>query len=76
MIEISPLGHAMFPLRPLAAKFSTLTTAGAMNKGGTQQVGRVTVTHAVHGSGILDDGSILYRGAALAAGRQVKWQTR
>jgi L-ascorbate metabolism protein UlaG (beta-lactamase superfamily) len=35
-----------------------------MNKGGSQQVGGVTITmtHAVHSCGILDDGKILYGG--------------
>lgn len=38
----------------------------AMNKGGSQQVGPVTVTmtHAVHSCGILDDGKIVYGGEA------------
>ncbi len=38
----------------------------AMNKGGSQQVGPVTVTmtHAVHSCGILDDGKIIYGGEA------------
>lgn len=38
----------------------------AMNKGGSQQVGSVTVTmtHAVHSCGILDDGKIIYGGEA------------
>ena len=38
----------------------------AMNKGGTQQIGpvRVTMTHAVHSCGILDDGKIVYGGEA------------
>lgn len=38
----------------------------AMNKGGTQQAGpvRVTMTHAVHSCGILDDGKIVYGGEA------------
>jgi L-ascorbate metabolism protein UlaG (beta-lactamase superfamily) len=37
-----------------------------MNKGGSQQVGPVTITmtHAVHSCGILDDGRILYGGEA------------
>ena len=37
-----------------------------MNKGGSQTVGEVTVTmtHAVHSCGILDDGKILYGGEA------------
>jgi len=38
----------------------------AMNKGGTQKVGslNVTMTHAVHSCGILDDGKIIYGGEA------------
>jgi L-ascorbate metabolism protein UlaG (beta-lactamase superfamily) len=38
----------------------------SMNKGGTQQVGdaRITMTHAVHSCGILDDGKIIYGGEA------------
>jgi L-ascorbate metabolism protein UlaG (beta-lactamase superfamily) len=38
----------------------------AMNKGGSQQVGpvKVTMTHAVHSCGILDDGKIIYGGEA------------
>lgn len=37
-----------------------------MNKGGSQTVGQVTVTmtHAVHSCGILDDGKIIYGGEA------------
>jgi L-ascorbate metabolism protein UlaG (beta-lactamase superfamily) len=37
-----------------------------MNKGGSQQVGSVTITmtHAVHSCGILDDGKIIYGGEA------------
>ena len=37
-----------------------------MNKGGTQGVGpiSVTMTHAVHSCGILDDGKIIYGGEA------------
>lgn len=37
-----------------------------MNKGGTQQVGpvSVTLTHAFHSSGILDDGKVVYGGEA------------
>ncbi len=37
-----------------------------MNKGGTQPVGplRVTMTHAIHSCGILDDGKIIYGGEA------------
>ncbi|MEO7648994.1 MAG: metal-dependent hydrolase [Bryobacteraceae bacterium] len=43
-----------------------VVTVRAMNKGGTQQVGpvAVTMTHAVHSCGILDDGKILYGGEA------------
>jgi len=38
----------------------------AMNKGGSQQAGdvKVTMTHAVHSCGILDDGKIIYGGEA------------
>jgi L-ascorbate metabolism protein UlaG (beta-lactamase superfamily) len=38
----------------------------AMNKGGTQPVGplKVTMTHAIHSCGILDDGKMLYGGEA------------
>jgi L-ascorbate metabolism protein UlaG (beta-lactamase superfamily) len=38
----------------------------AMNKGGTQQLGpvQVTMTHAVHSCGILDEGKIIYGGEA------------
>ena len=38
----------------------------AMNKGGSQKVGDVTVTmtHAVHSCGIIDDGKIIYGGEA------------
>jgi L-ascorbate metabolism protein UlaG (beta-lactamase superfamily) len=37
-----------------------------MNKGGSQKVGQVTVTmtHAIHSCGILDDGKIIYGGEA------------
>ncbi len=37
-----------------------------MNKGGSQKIGSVTVTmtHAVHSCGILDDGKIIYGGEA------------
>ncbi len=67
---------------PLAKKFSPMVVAiyetcqwleskgvqntMPMNKGGTQQVGPVTVTmtHAVHSCGILDDGRIIYGGEA------------
>lgn len=37
-----------------------------MNKGGTQQVGslQVTMTHAVHSCGILDEGKLVYGGEA------------
>ncbi|MGH9668342.1 MAG: metal-dependent hydrolase [Bryobacteraceae bacterium] len=54
-------------------------TTAAMNKGGSQKVGPVTVTmtHAVHSCGILDDGKIIYGGEAsgyvlrLADGRAI-----
>jgi L-ascorbate metabolism protein UlaG (beta-lactamase superfamily) len=38
----------------------------AMNKGGSQQVGpvKMTMTHAVHSCGILDEGRIVYGGEA------------
>ncbi|HKW97799.1 MAG TPA: metal-dependent hydrolase [Bryobacteraceae bacterium] len=38
----------------------------AMNKGGSQKIGAMTVTmtHAVHSCGILDDGKIIYGGEA------------
>jgi len=67
---------------PLATKFSPQVVAifetcnwleskgvkntRPMNKGGSQQVGGVTVTmtHAVHSCGILDDGKIIYGGEA------------
>ena len=67
---------------PLAKKFSPKVVAifetvhwleskgvkntSAMNKGGSQTVGPVTVTmtHAVHSCGILDDGKIIYGGEA------------
>lgn len=67
---------------PLAKKFSPTVVAiyetatwleskgvkntSAMNKGGSQKVGPVTVTmtHAVHSCGILDDGKIIYGGEA------------
>ena len=54
-------------------------TTSAMNKGGSQKVGpaTVTMTHAVHSCGILDDGKIIYGGEAsgyvlrLADGRAI-----
>src|ERR1035441_5480809 len=67
---------------PLAARFSPEVVAifetatwleskgvkntRAMNKGGSQNVGEVTVTmtHAVHSCGILDEGRIVYGGEA------------
>jgi L-ascorbate metabolism protein UlaG (beta-lactamase superfamily) len=67
---------------PLAKKFSPQVVAifetchwleskgvervSAMNKGGSQKVGPITVTmtHAVHSCGILDDGKIIYGGEA------------
>jgi L-ascorbate metabolism protein UlaG (beta-lactamase superfamily) len=43
-----------------------IKNVSAMNKGGSQQVGsvKVTMTHAVHSCGILDDGKIIYGGEA------------
>ncbi len=43
-----------------------IKTTLPMNKGGSQKVGDVTVTmtHAVHSCGILDDGKIVYGGEA------------
>ena len=35
-----------------------------MNKGGSQKIGPVAVTHAIHSCGILDDGKITYGGEA------------
>lgn len=67
---------------PLAKKFSPQAVAiyetchwleskgvkntAAMNKGGSQKVGplTVTMTHAIHSCGILDDGKIIYGGEA------------
>jgi L-ascorbate metabolism protein UlaG (beta-lactamase superfamily) len=45
-----------------------------MNKGGTVDLGfvQLTMTHAVHSCGILDDGEILYGGEA--AGYVLTWQ--
>ncbi|MEO7141899.1 MAG: metal-dependent hydrolase [Bryobacteraceae bacterium] len=56
-----------------------VTTTRGMNKGGSQQVGPVTVTmtHAIHSCGILDDDKIVYGGEAsgyvlrLADGRAI-----
>jgi L-ascorbate metabolism protein UlaG (beta-lactamase superfamily) len=43
-----------------------VTNVTAMNKGGSQSAGplTVTMTHAVHSCGILDDGKIIYGGEA------------
>jgi L-ascorbate metabolism protein UlaG (beta-lactamase superfamily) len=43
-----------------------VTKTRSMNKGGSQQVGDVaiTMTHAIHSCGILDDGKIIYGGEA------------
>lgn len=59
---------------PVVAIYETATWLGSkgvanaigMNKGGTLQVGpiQVTMTHAVHSCGILDDGNIIYGGEA------------
>jgi L-ascorbate metabolism protein UlaG (beta-lactamase superfamily) len=50
----------------------------AMNKGGTQKIGdvEITMTHAVHSCGIIDDGKVIYGGEAAGyvlrfAGRSV-----
>ena len=67
-----PLAHRFSPA--VVAIFETcdwLQSKGVanirpMNKGGSQKVGEVTVTmtHAVHSCGILDDGKIIYGGEA------------
>jgi L-ascorbate metabolism protein UlaG (beta-lactamase superfamily) len=43
-----------------------VTKVSAMNKGGSQRVGplTVTMTHAIHSCGILDEGKIIYGGEA------------
>jgi L-ascorbate metabolism protein UlaG (beta-lactamase superfamily) len=43
-----------------------IKNVSGMNKGGTQNVGpiSVTMTHAIHSCGILDDGKIIYGGEA------------
>jgi L-ascorbate metabolism protein UlaG (beta-lactamase superfamily) len=45
-----------------------------MNKGGTLDLGfvKLTMTHAIHSCGILDDGKIIYGGEA--AGYVLTWQ--
>jgi L-ascorbate metabolism protein UlaG (beta-lactamase superfamily) len=47
-------------------KSKGVENVSAMNKGGSQKVGplTVTMTHAVHSCGILDDGKIIYGGEA------------
>jgi L-ascorbate metabolism protein UlaG (beta-lactamase superfamily) len=67
-----PLAHRFSP--EMVAIFETcdwLQSKGVantrpMNKGGSQKVGEVTVTmtHAVHSCGILDEGKIIYGGEA------------
>ena len=67
-----PLAHRFSPA--VVAIFETcdwLQSKGVantrpMNKGGSQKVGEVTVTmtHAVHSCGILDEGKIIYGGEA------------
>ena len=67
-----PLGRKFRP--KMVAIFETVQwleskgvqNTSAMNKGGSQAVGPVTVTmtHAVHSCGILDDGKIIYGGEA------------
>jgi L-ascorbate metabolism protein UlaG (beta-lactamase superfamily) len=80
-----PLAHRFSP--EVAAIFETcnwLESKGVkntrpMNKGGSQKLGEVTLTmtHAVHSCGILDDGKIIYGGEAagyvlrLADGRAI-----
>jgi L-ascorbate metabolism protein UlaG (beta-lactamase superfamily) len=50
------------------------TSIVGMNKGGTVDLGfvKLTMTHAVHSCGILDDGKIIYGGEA--AGYVLTWQ--
>src|SRR5919108_500225 len=77
MLEITWLGHGTFQLKLESGEVWIFETAhwleskgvekvSPMNKGGSQQIGRVTVTmtHAVHSCGILDDGKIIYGGEA------------
>jgi L-ascorbate metabolism protein UlaG (beta-lactamase superfamily) len=47
-------------------KSKGVQNVSAMNKGGSQAVGplKVTMTHAVHSCGIVDDGKIIYGGEA------------
>jgi L-ascorbate metabolism protein UlaG (beta-lactamase superfamily) len=47
-------------------KSKGVENVNAMNKGGSQNVGplKVTMTHAVHSCGIVDDGKIIYGGEA------------
>lgn len=47
-------------------KSKGVETASAMNKGGSQMLGplKVTMVHAIHSCGILDDGKIIYGGEA------------
>jgi L-ascorbate metabolism protein UlaG (beta-lactamase superfamily) len=47
-------------------KSKGVENVSAMNKGGSQKVGplTVTMTHAVHSCGIIDDGKIIYGGEA------------
>ena len=47
-------------------KSKGVENVSAMNKGGSQQVGplTVTMTHAVHSCGIIDEGKIIYGGEA------------
>jgi len=47
-------------------KSKGVENVSAMNKGGSQKVGplKVTMTHAIHSCGILDDGKIIYGGEA------------
>ncbi len=59
--QFKPLVVANFEICHWLESKGVENTSG-MNKGGTQQVGpiKATMTHAVHSSGILDDGQLLY----------------
>lgn len=70
--DVLPLAQKFKP--EIAAIFETATwleskgaqNTKAMNKGGSQKLGDLTVTmvHAVHSCGILDEGKIIYGGEA------------
>ena len=63
--KFSPQVVAIFETASWLESKGVKNTHG-MNKGGSQQVGDVTITmtHAVHSCGILDDGKLLYGGEA------------